>query len=127
MERKAIIVIFIAVLLAPMTSSLLSAEEPGGIGLEVLQLYHHERKDHRGPVVVLNVLPNGTALSAGVKNGDIITHIDGEPTRGKDFTYIVEEMLRGPIHTNVDLTIRRTSSYKTFNIILDRVSSKGLY
>ena len=59
----------------------LSAEEPGGIGLEILQLYHHEREDRKGPIVVINVLPGGPAFVAGVERGDIITHIDGEPVR----------------------------------------------
>ena len=75
----------------------------------------------------MDVLPKGSALSAGIEKGDIITHIDGESTSGRDFNYILEEMLRGPANTSVTLTIRRTSSNQTFNMTLDRVVSKGLY
>jgi carboxyl-terminal processing protease len=127
MKIKMIIIILLAALFIPLRTSLLKAEGPGGIGLAVLQLYDHNRKDHRGPIVVLDVLPNGSALDAGVEKGDIITHVDGESTSGRDYEYILEELLRGPAYTSVTLTIRRTSSNKTFDMTLDRVESKGLY
>ena len=127
MKNKTIIIILFTVLLIPLKSGLLEAEEPGGIGLAVLQLYDHNRKDHRGPIVVMDVLPNGSALGAGVEMGDIITHVDGETTSGRDYQYVLEEMLRGPAYTSVTLTIRRPSSNKTYNMTLDRVESKGLY
>ena len=102
--------------------------EPGGIGLAVLQLYDHSKeKNHKGPIVVLDVLEKGSAIQAGVERGDIITHIDRKSTSGREFEYILEEMLRGPAYTSVTLTIRRTSSGQTFNVTLDRVVSKGLY
>lgn len=127
MKNKMIIILLFAVLLIPLKAGLLKAEEPGGIGLAVLQLYDHNRKDHRGPIVVLDVLLNGSALDAGVEKGDIITHVDDEITSGKDYEYILEEMLRGPAFTSVTLTIRRSSSNKIFDITLDRIESKGLY
>lgn len=127
MERKAIFFVLVVTLLLPLASDLFAEESPGGIGLSVLQLYHHESRDHRGPIVVLDVLPKGSALKAGIQKGDIITHVDEKPTTGKDYRIILEEMLRGPAYTEVTLTIRRTSTNKTFNITLDRVESKGLY
>jgi len=129
MERKAIFIFFVlmAALMLPISSDLFAKEFPGGIGLSVLQLYHHESRDHRGPIVVLDVLTKGSALKAGIEKGDIITHVDGEPTSGKDYEYILEEMLRGPAYTEVTLTIRRTSTNKRFEVTLDRVESKGLY
>jgi len=66
-------------------------------------------------------------LKAGVEKGDIITHVDDESTTGKDYEYILEEMLWGPAYTEVTLTIQRTSANKIFDITLDRVESKGLY
>ena len=127
MERKAIFFVLVAALLLPIPSDLFAEEYPGGIGLSVLQLYHHEGRDHRGPIVVLDVLPKGSALKAGIEKGDIITHVDEESTTGKDYEYILEEMLRGPAYTEVTLTIRRTSTNKRFDVTLDRVESKGLY
>jgi carboxyl-terminal processing protease len=127
MERKTIFFVLVAALMLPIPSDLFAEEFPGGIGLSVLQLYHHESRDHRGPIVVLDVLPKGSALKAGIEKGDIITHVDGESTTGKIYEYILEEMLRGPAYTEVTLTIRRTSTNKTFDVTLDRVESKGLY
>ena len=127
MEKKAIFVFIIVGLLLSMGVQVSIAEEPGGIGLSVLQLYHHERADYKGPIVVLDVLPNGSAMTAGVERGDIITHVDKESTTGKEYLYIIEEMLRGPAYTSVTLTIKRTSVNQTFNITLDRVESRGLY
>jgi carboxyl-terminal processing protease len=127
MERKAICLVLVTALLLLLSSDLSAEEFPGGIGLSVLQLYHHESRDHRGPIVVLDVLPKGSAFKAGIEKGDIITHVDEEPTTGKDYAYILEEMLRGPAYTEVTLTIRRTSTNRVFDVTLDRVESKGLY
>lgn len=127
MERKRILLIIIAALFLSVTAQNAVAEEPGGIGLSVLQLYHHETRDHLGPIVVLDVLPNGSAIKAGVQRGDIITHIDKEGTSGKEYLYVLENMLRGPAYTSVTLTIKRTSTNQTFDLTLDRVESRGLY
>lgn len=127
MKNKMIIILLFAVLLIPIKPGHLIAEEPGGIGLAVLQLYDHTRNDNRGPIVVLDVLPNGSAFAAGVEKGDIITHVDGKTTSGRGYEYVLEEMLRGPAYTSVTLTIRRSSTNKTFDMTLDRIESKGLY
>ena len=127
MKKTAVLVFIIVGVLLSITVQSSIAEEPGGVGLSVLQLYHHERNDNKGPIVVLDVLPGGSALSAGVEKGDIITHVDGESTTGKEYLDIIENMLRGPAYTSVTLTIRRTSTNQTFDITLDRVESKGLY
>jgi len=127
MEKKAIFVFVIVGVLLSMAVQVSIAEEPGGIGLSVLQLYHHDMEGNKGPIVVLDVLPNGSAMAAGVERGDIITHVDNESTTGREYHYIIEEMLRGPAYTSVTLTIKRTSTDQTFDITLDRVESKGLY
>ena len=79
-------------------SNLLSAIEvfdkvPGGIGLSVLQLYNHQDICRTGPIVIIDVLPRGSASKADIQRGDIITHIDDVPTSGKDFEYILEILL----------------------------------
>ena len=127
MERKTIFLILVTAFMLFIPSGLFAEELPGGIGLSVLQLYHHKREDHKGPIVVLDVLPRGSALKAGIEKGDIITHVNDESTTGKDYEYILEEMLRGPAYTEVTLTIKRTSTNKTFDVSLDRVESRGLY
>ena len=127
MKKTAVLVFIIVGVLLSLAVQVSIAEEPGGVGLSVLQLYHHERNDHKGPIVVLDVLLGGSALNGGVEKGDIITHVDKESTTGKEYLDIIENMLRGPAYTSVTLTIRRTSTNQTFDITLDRVESKGLY
>ena len=131
MKRRALIflvMVYLAFFIAPVIMALEKERaEPGGIGLAVLQLYDHTIKNHKGPIVVLDVFEWGSALKAGVEKGDIITHIDGKTTSGREFMYILEEMLRGPAYTSVTLTIKRSSTGLTFNMTLDRVESTGLY
>jgi C-terminal processing protease CtpA/Prc len=127
MLKRSIIIFLLLIVSFTISPYYLAAEEPGGIGLSILQLYHHEREDHKGPIVVIDVLPNGPALPAGVERGDIITHIDGRLVAGNDFFYILEEMLRGEAYTNITLTIQRARTKQNFNLSLERVKTKGLY
>ena len=90
LKRTIILFVFVCVSLS-LFPCYIAAEEPGGIGLAILQLYHHERADRKGPIVVIDVLPSGPAVVAGVKRGDIITHIDGHSVAGNEYFYILEE------------------------------------
>ena len=127
MLKRAILLLLLVCVSLGISPCFLAAEEPGGIGLAILQLYHHDRKDRKGPIVVIDVLPSGPALVAGIERGDIITHIDSQSVAGNDFFYILEEMLRGPAHSNITLTIQRTSTNQNFNLSMERVKTKGLY
>ncbi len=127
MFKKALVFFMFLCISAGIFPFFLSAEEPGGIGLEILQLYHHERGDRKGPIVVINVQPGGPALVAGVERGDIITHINGQTVAGNEFFYILEEMLQGPAHSGITLTIQRQITNQNFNLYLERVKIDGLY
>jgi len=132
MIKKTLVILVTLSLFLFSFSGVLSALEifdkvSGGIGLSVLQLYDHQSNRHTGPIVIIDVLPKGSAAKANIERGDIITHIDDVSTKGKEFKYILEYMLRGPAYTSVTLTIERTSLNKRFNVTLDRVESKGLY
>ena len=48
-----------------------------------------------GQIVVRQLVTGGPAHLAGIKAGDIITQVDGTPTAGSDFKFIVERRLRG--------------------------------
>lgn len=52
-----ILLVLVAAPLLPIPSDLFAEEFPGGIGLSVLRLYHHESRNHRGLIAVLDVLP----------------------------------------------------------------------
>jgi C-terminal processing protease CtpA/Prc len=65
---------------------------------------------HTGEIEVRQLVTNGPAHQAGIRVGDVITHIDGIPIRGLDFQHVVSERLRGRSGSQVILTVRRTSS-----------------
>ena len=44
---------------------------------------------------------------AGLRAGDVITQIDGTPTKGSNFKFMVERRLRGRAGTAVLLKVRR--------------------
>ncbi|WP_114374403.1 S41 family peptidase [Elioraea thermophila] len=72
--------------------------EFGGLGIEVTQ--------ENGFVKVISPIDDTPAARAGVKPGDLITHIDGRTVQGLTLNEAVERM-RGPPRTEIRLTIRR--------------------
>jgi C-terminal processing protease CtpA/Prc len=73
-----------------------------------------------GRIVVRQLVAGGPAHKAGMKVGDIITHVDGKPTRGSDFKQIVEYRLRGRAGTPVMLTVQRQGKPKLLSFKLIR-------
>ncbi|WP_243373025.1 PDZ domain-containing protein [Geotalea sp. SG265] len=73
-----------------------------------------------GQIVVRQMVRGGPAHLAGMKVGDIITHIDGKPTEGGDFRDMVEHRLRGVAGTQVTLKVRRPGIAKAFTFHLTR-------
>ncbi len=96
-------------------------DELGGLGLKVAQLFEPDTKNHMGPLVVLDVLDETPALKSGIQKGDIITQIDGEPTKGKQFGYLIMEKLRGKIGTHADISVERAGVKEPLNLSLVRV------
>lgn len=94
--------------------------ELGGVGIIVAQLYEPKTDNKIGPLVVLKVFSNTPAAKQGIEKGDIITHIDGEPTAGEKFMKLVSEKLRGPIGTSLEITVWRTGEEQPFNLKLKR-------
>jgi carboxyl-terminal processing protease len=72
--------------------------EFGGLGIEVTM--------ENGVVKVVSPIDDTPAAKAGLKPGDFITHIDGEPVLGMSLNDAVEHM-RGPVNSKIKLTIRR--------------------
>jgi C-terminal processing protease CtpA/Prc len=108
---------FIALLTAllPLTSALAanSGKNFGGVGIDGVP-----RAD--GQIVVRQLVAGGPAHLAGVKVGDIITHVDSKPARGSDFKHMVEYRLRGRAGTKVLVTIRRPGEAKPRSFTLTR-------
>jgi carboxyl-terminal processing protease len=72
--------------------------EFGGLGIEVTM--------ENGLVKVVSPIDDTPAARAGVKPGDFITHIDGQPVLGLSLADAVEKM-RGRVGTKIKITIRR--------------------
>jgi carboxyl-terminal processing protease len=72
--------------------------EFGGLGIEVSM--------ESGLVKVISPIDDTPAARAGLKPGDLITQLDGQPVQGMTLPQAVEKM-RGPINSDVKLTIRR--------------------
>ena len=101
-----------ACLMIIFTSSDLSAlVETGGIGVKVAQLYDHRQgeTDHRGSIVVLDVIKGSAAEKAGLEKGDVILKIDDITVKNHDFLDVLENHLRSPSYTEVTLLIWRSS------------------
>src|SRR5712672_3599428 len=72
--------------------------EFGGLGIEVSM--------ESGLVKVVSPIDDTPAARAGLKPGDLITHLDGDPVQGMTLPEAVEKM-RGPVNSEIKLTIRR--------------------
>ena len=72
--------------------------EFGGLGIEVTM--------ENGLVKVVSPIDDTPAAKAGLKPGDFITQIDGEPVLGMSLNDAVERM-RGPVGSEIKLSIRR--------------------
>ncbi|MDX2104266.1 MAG: S41 family peptidase [Alphaproteobacteria bacterium] len=72
--------------------------EFGGLGIEVTM--------ENGLVKVVSPIDETPAARAGVRPGDFITHLNGEPVMGLTLNEAVERM-RGPVNTDLKITIRR--------------------
>lgn len=70
----------------------------GGLGIEVTM--------EGGLVKVVSPIDDTPAFRAGLEPGDLVTHIDGEQVLGLTLAEAVEKM-RGPVDTDIVLTIRR--------------------
>src|SRR3954452_13315259 len=88
--------------------------EFGGLGIEVTM--------ESGLVKVVSPIDDTPAAKAGIKPNDFITHLDGEPVSGLSLPEAVEKM-RGPINSNIKLTIRREGK-DPFDVTLTRAVVK---
>ena len=84
--------------------------EFGGLGIEVTM--------ENGLVKVVSPIDETPAFRAGVQAGDLISHLDGEPVLGLTLAEAVEKM-RGPVNTDLVLTIRRASR-EPFDVTITR-------
>ena len=85
--------------------------EFGGLGIEVSM--------ESGVVKVISQIDDTPASRAGIKAGDYIVKIDNTQVQGKSLSEAVE-LMRGPVGTSIELTIRRRGEKKALNFIIVR-------
>ena len=83
----------------------------GGLGIEVTQ--------EDGFVKVVSPMDGTPASEAGIQSGDFITHVDGEAILGLTLSEAVDKM-RGPVGSEVSLTIVRNLDDEPFDIVITR-------
>jgi carboxyl-terminal processing protease len=88
--------------------------EFGGLGIEVSM--------ESGLVKVVSPIDDTPAAHAGLKPGDLITHLDGAPVQGLTLPEAVEKM-RGPVNSEITLTVRREGQ-EPFDVKLTRAIIK---
>ena len=83
--------------------------EFGGLGIEVSM--------EAGVVKVISPIDDTPASRAGLKAGDYIVKINNIQVQGKNLTEAVE-LMRGPVGSDIELTVRRRGERKalTFNL-----------
>ena len=85
--------------------------EFGGLGIEVSM--------ESGVVKVIAPIDDTPAARAGVKSGDYIVKINDEQVQGKTLMEAVN-LMRGPVGTSIEITIRRKGEKKALNFKITR-------
>jgi carboxyl-terminal processing protease len=88
--------------------------EFGGLGIEVTM--------ENGVVKVVSPIDDTPAAHAGLKPGDLVVQIDGEPVQGMSLNDAVERM-RGPVGSDIKLTIKREGK-DPFDVTMKRAVVK---
>ena len=93
--------------------------EFGGLGIEVSM--------ESGVVKVISPIDDTPASRAGIKAGDYIVKINDIQVQGKSLSEAVD-LMRGPVGSGIDLTIRRRGEKKalTFNIVREVIQIKSV-
>ena len=83
----------------------------GGLGIEIGM--------ESGVVRVISPIDDTPAADAGIKAGDYIVKINEEQVQGKSLTQAVE-LMRGPIGSEIKLTVRRKNEKKALEFKIKR-------
>jgi carboxyl-terminal processing protease len=89
--------------------------EFGGLGIEVTQ--------EEGFIKVIAPMDGTPAAKAGILAGDFITHVNGESLQGMMLDDAVEKM-RGPIGSEIIITIAREGATEPFDVSIIRDTIK---
>ena len=92
--------------------------EFGGLGIEVTL--------ENGFVKVIAPIDDTPAFKAGIKSGDLITHLDDEPVLGMTLSEAVA-IMRGKVGSKIKLTVRRNENERVdINIVRAIIQLKSV-
>ena len=83
----------------------------GGLGIQIDMFEEAVR--------IIAPIDNTPAARAGLKAGDLILALDGEPIYGKTLTEAVD-IMRGEIGTSIQLTVYRQATEDRFDVVIER-------
>jgi carboxyl-terminal processing protease len=83
----------------------------GGIGVEL--------REDLGRVMVVDATDGAPAARAGIRPGDVITHVDGESIQGRGLREAIA-LMRGAVGTPARLTLRRPGEEDGFAVEVTR-------
>src|SRR3546814_5828375 len=91
----------------------------GGLGIEIVS--------EDGMPKVISPIEDTPAARAGILSGDLITHIDGKPTKGMTLNEAIK-LMRGEPKTPIVLTIKRQGKEKplTIHIVRDLIKVRSV-
>jgi carboxyl-terminal processing protease len=91
-----------------------------GLGIEISQ-------GNEGYVRIVSPIEDSPAWRAGIKEGDLITQVDGISLKGMEMDEAIRRM-RGEPHTKVALLVRRTGEPQplAFNIVREEIVQKSV-
>ncbi|MEM9905699.1 MAG: carboxyl-terminal processing protease CtpC [Cyanobacteria bacterium P01_D01_bin.44] len=85
-----------------------------GVGIQITQ------DEDTNEIVVVSPIEQTPAFEAGIRSGDMIRAIDGQPVEGIELNDVVN-MIRGPVDSEVTLTLEREDESLDFNLIRARI------
>lgn len=88
-----------------------------GVGIQIAE------KDNK--IIIVSVLDDTPAKRAKLHDNDLITEVNGFPTKGKNLKEVADQ-IRGKIGTYVKLTIKRGNTIKYFNVVRDIIKVKSV-
>lgn len=85
-----------------------------GVGIQITQ------DEETNDITVISPIEGSPAADAGLLSEDVIIKVDGKSTKGMDINGVVS-LIRGPVNTDVVLTVRRNQQKLNFTIKRARI------
>jgi hypothetical protein len=90
-------------------------QEYAGVGMSIWQ-----GGDHK---YAAEVFPGGPAYEAGVRSGDEILAVDGQPAQSLGLPMLVAQ-IRGPVGTEISLDMQRANGGPSYGVVVPRADIK---